>query len=257
MAHYALRFDNLTITHHRHPVVHHLAGEIPRGSLTAVVGPNGAGKSSLLDAMVGRIPTTTGSIQIAPDLLGNVGYLPQQPGIDRGFPVRVLDAVQLGAWRQLGSFRGAAPQTRQRALEALATVGLPHFEDRLLGELSVGQFQRVLFARLLLQDARLILLDEPFNALDARTCEDLLRLVGQWRHEGRTVVAVLHDLAQVRDHFDHTLLLARECIAWGPTHTVLTPEHLQRAREVSTHWDEKAAECHRPATSSTLPATDP
>jgi zinc/manganese transport system ATP-binding protein len=118
-----------------------------------------------------------------------------------------------------------------------------------MGELSVGQFQRALFARLLLQDAKLILLDEPFNAIDARTCEDLLQVVSHWRQEGRTVLAVLHDMNQVSEHFDQTLLLARELIAWGPTREVLTPENLLRARQISTHWDENAANCHRPGPS--------
>lgn len=242
-----LTLDNLTVTHQRHPVVHHLSGTIPRGSLTAIVGPNGAGKSSLLEALVGRLPATTGRIQVASDVRGRMGYLPQQSQIDRSFPVRVSDAVQLGAWRSLGSLRGGSVSTQRQAQAALEAVGMVHFEDRLIGELSVGQFQRVLFARLLMQDARLILLDEPFNAIDARTCDDLLTLIQQWHAEGRTVVAVLHDLAQVRAHFQYTLLLAREAVAWGPTAEVLTPDHLNRALHISTHWDDNAAHCHRPA----------
>jgi zinc/manganese transport system ATP-binding protein len=253
-----LTLDNLTVTHQRHPVVHHLSGSVPRGSLTAIVGPNGAGKSSLLDALVGRLPATTGKITFASDVRGKVGYLPQQSQIDRSFPVRVRDAVQLGAWRWLGSLRAGSAQTREQARAALHAVGLAHFEDRLMGELSVGQFQRVLFARLLMQDARLILLDEPFNAIDARTCDDLLAVVHQWHAEGRTVVAVLHDLPQVRAHFQQTLLLAREPVAWGPTAEVLTPEHLNRALHMATHWDENAAHCHRPAPRGLLeqPLTD-
>ncbi|MES2887824.1 MAG: metal ABC transporter ATP-binding protein [Pseudomonadota bacterium] len=253
-----LTLDNLTVTHQRHPVVHHLSGSVPRGSLTAIVGPNGAGKSSLLDALVGRLPATTGKITLASDVRGHVGYLPQQSHVDRSFPIRVLDLVQLGAWRWLGAWRAATARTRTQALAALEAVGMAQFENRLMGELSVGQFQRVLFARLLMQDARLILLDEPFNAIDARTCDDLLAVVQRWHAEGRTVVAVLHDLAQVRRHFEHTLLLAREPVAWGPTAEVLTPENLNRALHMATHWDENAAHCHRPAPAGRveLPATD-
>lgn len=257
---FAVTLRNLTITHHRHPVVHHVSGGVPQGSLTAVIGPNGAGKSSLLDAMVGRVPATTGVISFAEGIRGNIGYLPQQAQIDRSFPLRVLDAVQMGAWRSLGSFRGATSATRAQALKYLDLVGLTRLEDRLMGELSVGQFQRVLFARLLMQDAQLILLDEPFNAIDARTCDDLLAVVAQWRNEGRTVVAVLHDLAQVRAHFDQTLLLARELIAWGPTQEVLTPKHMDRARHISTHWDENAADCQLsppPPFGESSPSSDP
>lgn len=253
-----LTLDNLTLSHQRHPVVHHLSGTLERGSLTAIVGPNGGGKSSLLEALVGRLTPTTGRIQWASDIQGRIGYLPQQSHIDRSFPVRVRDVVHLGAWRWLGSLRGGSTHTHQQAQAALDAVGMTHFEDRLIGELSVGQFQRVLFARLLVQDARLILLDEPFNAIDERTCADLLALIQRWHTEGRTVVAVLHDLAQVRAYFQFTLLLARELVAWGPTQEVLTPEHLERAQHIATHWVDNAAHCHRPAPAVALaqPITD-
>ncbi len=102
-----------------------------------------------------------------------------------------------------------------------------------MGALSGGQFQRVLFARLLLQDAAIILLDEPFRAVDTKTVEDLLRLIGRWHSEGRTVIAALHDLDQVRAHFPKTLLIAREVVAWGPTKQVLTAE-APRSRRASS-----------------------
>jgi zinc/manganese transport system ATP-binding protein len=107
--------------------------------------------------------------------------------------------------------------------------------------------QRALFARLLLQDADLILLDEPFNAIDARTTADLLQLLARWRNESRTVIAVLHDLEQVRAHFDEVLLLAREPVAWGPTAQVLQAAHLFRARQMAEAWDEQADVCRRAA----------
>jgi zinc/manganese transport system ATP-binding protein len=256
----AIVIDNLTVTHHRHPAVHHLSGALARGSLTAVVGPNGAGKSSLLEALVGRLPATTGRITMAPDVQGKLAYLPQQAQIDRSFPIRVGDVVQLGAWRSMGALRAAAPPTRIQAAQALHAVGMAGFENRLIGELSVGQFQRVLFARLLLQDAQVILLDEPFNAIDARTSADLLDVVKHWHADGRTVVAVLHDLEQVHAHFPHTLLLAREPVAWGPTAQVLSASNLTQARHMASGWEENAAHCHRPAprpweAPSTLPPT--
>jgi zinc/manganese transport system ATP-binding protein len=110
--------------------------------------------------------------------------------------------------------------------------------------LSSGQFQRVLFARLLVQDAHLIVLDEPFTAIDARTTQDLLRLVRTWHGEGRTVIAVLHDLDQVREHFPDTLLLARESIAWGATAQVLCSENLRQARNMAEFWSADAERCH-------------
>ena len=108
------------------------------------------------------------------------------------------------------------------------------------GSLSAGQFQRMLFARLLLQDADLILLDEPFNAIDSKTTAELLRLVAAWHQEGRTVIAVVHDHAQIQRHFPQTLLLARDMIAWGDTATVMTAEHLRQAKAMAEAWDESA-----------------
>lgn len=243
----AVTVDNLTISYRQHPAVHHLTCRFAAGSLTAVVGPNGAGKSSLLDALVGKLRPTTGQIHLGVDRRSQVAYLPQQSQIDRSFPLRVADVVMLGAWSMLGLFGGANALVRQRADRALAEVGLSGFGQRQVGELSVGQFQRVLFARVLVQDAPLILLDEPFNAIDTRTTADLLALVHRWHAEGRTVLAVLHDLDQVRQHFPQALLLAREGLAFGPSAQVLTIANLQRARALAERWDDAAAWCHRDA----------
>jgi zinc/manganese transport system ATP-binding protein len=249
----AITLHDLTVAYHHHPAVHHLSGEFARGSLTAVVGPNGAGKSSLLDALVGRLAPASGRIDIARDLVGRIAYLPQQSQIDRSFPVRVLDVAQLGHWNRLPWWSGPTASQRKQAVQALATVGLSGFEDRWVNEMSVGQFQRLLFARLLLQDAPVILLDEPFTAIDERTCADLLVLVARWHAEGRTIVAVLHDISQVRQHFPQTLLLAREAVAWGETSEVLSAQHLARAREISLHWDSRAEWCHLPVAANAPP----
>jgi zinc/manganese transport system ATP-binding protein len=133
-------------------------------------------------------------------------------------------------------------EVAQRGLEA---VGLSGFGGRTIAELSAGQMQRVLFARMMLQDAAIILLDEPFNAIDARTTQDLLILVRRWQGEQRTVIAVLHDLDQVHRDFPETLLMARELIGWGPTGDVLTPANLSKARACSEAWDDRAARCRR------------
>jgi zinc/manganese transport system ATP-binding protein len=239
----AIAVEDLTVSYRQHPAVHHLSCRFEPGSLTAVIGPNGAGKSSLLDALTGRVQPTTGQVCLGGLPRQGLAYMPQQAGIDRSFPLGVLDVVMLGAWPQIGWFRGATAAQRESALHALTSVGLAGFEHRLISELSVGQFQRVLFARVLMQDAAVILLDEPFNAIDTRTTADLMRLVQHWHTEGRTVVAVLHDLAQVREHFPSALLLARECVAHGPTAEVLVPTHLQRAQQMAQDWDENADWC--------------
>jgi zinc/manganese transport system ATP-binding protein len=232
----AIHLDNVTLCHRDRPAVHHLSGRFEPGSLTAIVGPNGAGKSTLLAGLMGRIAPSTGRIALPGGAAGHIAYLPQQADIDRGFPVSVADVVMLGHWRRLGAWRAGGAAQRAQALDALATVGLAGMQQRAIGELSAGQFQRVLFARLLLQDAPVILLDEPFNAVDERTTADLLALIRRWQTEGRSVVAVLHDLEQVRAHFDQTLLLARRVVAWGPTAAVLCPDHLRAARLGAEAW---------------------
>jgi len=240
---------NLTVSYQQHPALHHLSGSVQRGSLTAVVGPNGAGKSTLLKSMLGLLPLQGGSIdgRTQPVTMlparQQVAYLPQVAEIDRSFPIDVLDCVLLGLWGSTGAWGAVSQAMLGRAQAALGAVGLEGFGRRSLGSLSSGQLQRVLFARLLVQDAELILLDEPFNAIDAQTSAALLALVHQWHRQQRTVVAVLHDDALVRQHFPTTLMLARELIAWGPTAEVLTPANWQRARAMAEAWDEQAALC--------------
>lgn len=230
----ALTLQHVTVERGGRVVLDDVSGAVTRGALTAIVGPNGAGKSTLLDVMAGRLAPTQG--RVAPGGLTRMACLPQQSGIDRSFPIRVDDVVALGAWSRIGLWRALGGALRREVADALATVGLAGFERRLIAELSAGQFQRVLFARLLLQDADLILLDEPFNAVDERTTADLLALIRRWQTEGRSVVAVLHDLEQVRAHFDQTLLLARRVVAWGPTAAVLCPDHLRAARLGAEAW---------------------
>ncbi|WP_245421556.1 metal ABC transporter ATP-binding protein [Methylobacterium sp. B4] len=236
-----IRFRGLTLGYDRHPAVHHLDGTIAPGDLLAVVGPNGAGKSTLLKGIVGEIRALDGTIEAGPRT-GAIAYLPQAAEIDRSFPLSVLDLVSMGLWRPLGAWRSLARQ-RGRLLDALAAVGLTGFEDRPIGTLSGGQFQRALFARLILQDSAVILLDEPFTGIDERTTADLIALIRGWHGEGRSVVAALHDLGQVRAHFPLTLVLARRPIAWGPTAEVLTPPVLAQALRLSEAWDEAAAIC--------------
>lgn len=243
----AIRLNNLTVAYRGHPAVHHLSGEFAPGSLTAIVGPNGAGKTSLLAAIMGRIRPAEGKVSFDGASRDHVAWLPQQAEIDRSFPIRVFDLVALGHWGRLGCFRGIAARQRDAVGNALDAVGLGGFQRRSIAELSAGQFQRVLFARVLLQDAPVILLDEPFNAIDARTTADLLAVVARWHAEARTVIAVLHDLEQVRLHFDRTLLMARRCVAWGPTAEVLHAENLFRARRMAEEWDEDAPVCKEAA----------
>jgi zinc/manganese transport system ATP-binding protein len=239
----ALKFRNVTLGYDRHPAVHHLDGAIERGALVAVVGPNGAGKSTLFKGIVGLLKPLAGRIEIGELSPQDIAYLPQAAEVDRSFPINVYDLVAMGMWRRSGVFGGIGANQRQAIEEAIAAVGLTGFEDRAIGTLSGGQMQRTLFARLLLQDARVIVLDEPFNAVDAKTSADLFDLVKRWHGEQRTVLTAMHDIDFVRANFPDTLLLAREPVAWGATLTVLTPENLLTARRMCEAFDEHATEC--------------
>jgi zinc/manganese transport system ATP-binding protein len=240
----AIKIEDLTVAYDREPAVHHLSGTFAPGSLTAIVGPNGAGKSTLLKTIVGTLRPDDGRIFLGVDSKRQIGYLPQQADIDRTFPINVWDTVALGLLQETGIFGAVRPEQKARIHKALATTGLEGLGGRPIGTLSVGQFQRVLFARLLVQDARIILLDEPFAAVDERTTADLMNLLSGWHSQSRTIIAVLHDIDQVRAHFPTSLLIAREPVAWGETSSVLTDENLARARKLSHLWTDGHSHSH-------------
>ena len=241
-----LHFRDLTFGYDRHPAIHHLDGTIQGGALIAVVGPNGAGKSTLLKGIVGILAPLAGTIDRCGLATRDIAYLPQIADIDRTFPINVYDLVAMGLWRSKGLFGGIGAKDHRVIEAAVATVGLTGFEDRSIGTLSGGQMQRMLFARLLVQDARVIVLDEPFTALDANTTADLLALVRRWHSEQRTVLVALHDIDLVKARFPNTLLLAREPVAWGLTADVLTPENFSKARRMCEAFDTRAAACAVP-----------
>jgi zinc/manganese transport system ATP-binding protein len=227
---------DVIVTYRRVPAVHHVAGAFQAGSLTALAGPNGAGKSTLLKAVMGLLPLSDGRIDRGGLAPNQIAYLPQVPEIDRSFPISVTQTVLLGAWPRTGSFGALAEGERERAAACIAKVGLAGYGDAPIAALSAGQWQRALFARLMMQDAAVILLDEPFAAVDERTTNDLMQFVRAWHEEGRTVIAVLHDVAFIRRHFPRTLLLAREAVAWGPTEEALCDENIERARAMTDRW---------------------
>lgn len=238
-----LAFENLTLGYDRHPAVHHLDGVVEVGSLTALVGPNGSGKSTLLKGIVGMLRPLGGRIVRSDLAAGAIAYLPQLSEIDRSFPASVTDLVSLGLWSRRGMLGRLTPADREAIDVALSAVGLSGFQLRGIDTLSGGQLQRALFARVLLQDARLILLDEPFNAIDHRTLNDLIAIIRRWHGEERTVIAVLHDLDFVREHFPRTLLLSRRPVAWGETHETLRAENLLKARQLDEGIEDDAPWC--------------
>jgi zinc/manganese transport system ATP-binding protein len=247
MTEIAVRFRDVTLGYDRHPAVHHLNGKVERGALLAIVGPNGAGKSTLLRGIAGTLAPLSGAIALPGLKARDIAYLPQAADIDKSFPVNVFDLVAMGLWKQRGAFGAISRSDAARIETAIAAVGLEGFETRPIASLSGGQLQRMLFARLLMQDAALILLDEPFTAIDAKTAADLLAIVARWHGEHRTVLVVLHDFELVREHFPEALLLAREQIAMGETKTVLSAENLLKARAMIEAFDRHAQACARAA----------
>ena len=237
----SIKIQNLTVSYNFHPAVHHLNATINQGQWLAVVGPNGAGKSTLLNVLAGIISEYEGSIEgINPN---NVAYLPQQTKLDKDFPITVLELISTGLWQEIGFSGGLSDTQIERCMNALETVGLDGFENRLINTLSGGQLQRSLFARVLMQDRQIILLDEPFNAIDTKTLTDLTLVIKEWQNKNRTIIMVTHDLEYVKDNCPNSMLLAKECIDFGLTKSVLTKENLENAKQVSEAFDENAAWC--------------
>lgn len=242
----AIEFQNLTLGYERHPAVHHLDGSLAQGEFLAVVGPNGAGKSTLLKGIMGEVRPLSGTITLNVSRK-QIGYLPQNQAIDTGFPISVFDLVAMGLWHRIGGFGGVDAAMRADVTRALEQVGLAGFARRPIGTLSGGQLQRALFARLILQDSMILLLDEPFKGIDTTTTDALIALLKDLNAQGRTVLAVMHNLDLVRRHVPRSLVLAREPVAWGRTEEVLTPRHLGQAQNFHAAWDEAARFCDREA----------
>jgi zinc/manganese transport system ATP-binding protein len=210
---------DLTVRYGRHVVLDSVSGTFISGSMTAVVGANGAGKSTLLEAIAGMARPTAGTVSRPTS--GQLAFLSQVSAINRDYPLTVAELIQLGGWREFGAFRQPSLASRERVEAAASKVELSERLGHRIDRLSVGELRRAQFARLMLDDAAAILLDEPFAAVDARTTSLLLDQISRWNEEGRTVIAVLHDLDLVREWFPSTLVLARRCISWGPTETAL------------------------------------
>lgn len=204
----AISFHDLTLGYAKQRIIHDLTLDIPQGALMAVVGANGSGKSTLLKAIMGDLRPQSGSIRMQGFKHRDIAWLPQRAALQLDFPMNVHDCVAMGLWKQIGAFGTISGAQQDQIYTALNTVRLTDMQHVPLSSLSGGQMQRALFARLLLQDASVILLDEPFNAIDEKTINDLMLLVQQWHQEGRTVLTVLHDWELVRHYFPQVLWLA-------------------------------------------------
>ena len=222
-----IELDNLVAGYEGVAITPSLSGVIHKGSMTAIVGLNGCGKSTLLKTLAGFIPPVSGVVRWSPTR-PTIGWLAQRHALESQFPLTVLDVVSQGAWPRISLLRGLRNDVRRRIQAALARVGLTEMARTPIEALSGGQFQRMLFARVLVQRAPLVMLDEPFTGIDEATTHDLMTVIQEMHQQGQTVLAVLHDNQRVADYFPETLLLAPQNASWGLTHEVLPAFHSAR-----------------------------
>lgn len=229
MAQTAINITDLSVYYRDSLALDNVSASIEKGQLLAVIGPNGAGKSTLIKSIMKQIKPNAGSVELAGVNPKSIAYLPQSHQIDRKFPISVREFVSAGAWKRTGFWRRFCCLEQADLEEALTKVNLEGIENRQINTLSGGQFQRVLFARMLMQDADVLLLDEPFNAIDAQTTEELMGVINHCCQKGKTVIAVVHDLLLVQRFFPNTMLLSKKLIAYGETSTVMKDENLIKA----------------------------
>ena len=239
----ALEVRRLTVSYGSRPVLWDVDAAFPSASLSAIVGPNGAGKSTLLRAALGLVPADAGQILIdgrpARAALDRVAYVPQRDAVDWDFPITVREVVEMGRYRSAGWVRRVGRGDRAIVEESLERVGMADYGDRQIGRLSGGQRQRVFLARALAQRAPLLVMDEPFAGVDARTEAALLDLLRELRGAGHSIVAVHHDIGTVRAAFDWALLLNVRVVAAGPVAEALSPAAVRRAYGAAGGDDER------------------
>jgi manganese/zinc/iron transport system ATP- binding protein len=229
----ALHVEDLTVTYGANPVLWDIDLNIPPGVMCAIVGPNGAGKSTLIKAALGLVRPVAGHVRFLGrpigQMRGQIGYVPQRHSVDWDFPTTARDVVEMGLYRDLGWLRRPGKAEHARALAALAEVGMQDYADRQISQLSGGQQQRVFIARALVQDAPILILDEPMAGVDASTEAIIIALLKKLRDAGRTVIVVHHDLTTVQSYFDWLVMLNVRIIAQGPVAQTYSADNLRAA----------------------------
>lgn len=241
----SIELNDVTVSYRHSPAIHHIDLTFSNNEMWAILGPNGAGKSTLLKAIMGLVKTDSGRILWNNLRRSDIAYLPQQSDIDRSQSMSVFELAAMGLWYEIGFFKDVNTTFKQRVYAAIEQVGMSNFIHRPIAQLSNGQFQRVLLARMLIQQAKFLLLDEPFNAVDEATTTALLHIIQEYQKQHQcTVITVLHDYQQVKIYFPYSLLLARKVIAAGETSKVLTENHLHQA-QITMQQPEQNQWCHR------------
>jgi len=235
----------MTVSYGDKPALFSVDASFPAGAMSAIVGPNGAGKSTFLKAALGLIPMVSGEVQFFGQTVSRardrIAYVPQRASVDWDFPTTVIDVVLMGRYRSLGLLRRVSRADTALAHAALTRVGMDAFAERQIGQLSGGQQQRVFLARALAQEADLYLLDEPFAGVDAATERAIIEVLKSLKAEGKSVIAVHHDLSTVTQYFDHVFLVNVRAMAQGPVDTTFTPDALAQTyggRLAASHLDQ-------------------
>ena len=223
---------NLNVFYNENKVLKDIQLEVIPGRITGIIGPNGAGKSTLIKAILNIVPHS-GEIlingEVSKKQLKKIAYVEQKSDIDHTFPIKVKECVSLGTYTGLKLFQKLGAKEWSRVSEALQKVNLLDYENRQIGELSGGQFQRVLLARCLVQEADYIFLDEPFVGIDSISEKIIMDILQDLKHQGKTILIVHHDLSKVKEYFDDIIILNRELIAYGPINESFSQKNLKKA----------------------------
>jgi manganese/zinc/iron transport system ATP- binding protein len=228
----ALEINDLTVAYRDTPVLWDIDLKVPYGVMMAIVGPNGAGKSTLIKSVLGLVKPVAGSVKIFDNDYKSqrkrIGYVPQRTSVDWDFPTTVIDVVMMGTYGKLGWIRRPGPKEKAESLEALQRVGLEDFANRQISELSGGQQQRTFLARALVQNADIYFMDEPFAGVDAKTEKAIIKILKELRDQGKTIIAVHHELLTVKEYFDYIAMINVRLINSGSVETVFTQENIQK-----------------------------
>lgn len=240
-----IKVEDVTVAYDVKPVVWDIDTEFTQGKITAIVGPNGAGKSTLVKAVMGIIQPISGTVQImTPKGIGDIAYVPQSGSVDWDFPATVEDIVLMGRYGHLGWFKRPSKHDEDIALAMIEKVGMSDFKHRQIRQLSGGQQQRVFLARALAQEAEIYILDEPLKGVDAKTEAILMKLLRELANEGKTVIAVHHDLTTVATYFDEVALVNVKLVDHGPVATVFTQANIDKTFGVLKGGDTDGTATH-------------
>ncbi len=238
---HALRINNVSVSYQGQTALENASVTLPVGSICGLVGMNGAGKSTLFQAVMGFVPLDTGTIEIYNSSLseaqksGYIAYMPQAEGIDWQFPIEVYDVVMMGRYGYMNALRQPRKEDHVQVEQALRKVNMWNMRNRQIGQLSGGQKKRIFMARALAQNARLMLLDEPFAGVDAKTEAEITDILTALKQDGKTILISTHELTSLSEYCDHVILIKKSIVAAGPTEKAFTPANIEHTFEGMIH----------------------